>query len=82
METAAAHLELLSRQAQVQQQALASARKTRRYARELYVKGLTSFLEAIDAERTALELERQAVNLKGQQALYTVALLKALGGGR
>ena len=82
VETAAAHLELLSRQAQVQQQALASARKTRRYARELYVKGLTSFLEAIDAERTALELERQAVNLKGQQALYTVALLKALGGGR
>ena len=64
----------------VQQQALLSARKTRRYARELYVKGLTSFLEAVDAERTALELERQAVNLQGQQALYTVALIKALGG--
>jgi len=80
VETAASNLEILSRQALVQQQALQSAQKTRRYARELYVKGLTSFLEAIDAERTALELERQAVNLKGQQAIYTVALIKALGG--
>jgi len=80
VETAAANLEMLSRQVLVQQQALQSARKTRLYARELYVKGLTSFLEAIDAERTALELERQAVNLKGQQAIYTIALIKALGG--
>lgn len=51
-------------------------------ARELYVKGLTSFLEAIDAERTALKLERQAVNLKGQQLIYTIALIKAMGGYR
>lgn len=81
VETAAADLQSLSRQATEQQQALESARKTRRYARELYVKGLTSFLEAVDAERTALELERQAVSLKGRQVLHTVALIKALGGG-
>ena len=80
VETAAANLQMLSRQVLVQQQALQSAQKTRLYARELYVKGITSFLEAIDAERTALDLERQAVNLKGQQAIYTVALIKALGG--
>ena len=80
VETAAANLQILSRQVLVQQQALQSAQKTRLYARELYVKGITSFLEAVDAERTALDLERQAVNLKGQQAIYTVALIKALGG--
>lgn len=80
VETAVANLEILSRQILVQQQALQSAQKTRLYARELYVKGLTSFLEAIDAERTALELERQAVNLKGQQVIYTLALIKARGG--
>ena len=80
VETATANLEMLSRLAFVQQQALKSAQKTRLYARELYVKGLTSFLEAIDAERTALELERQAVNLQGQQAIYTIALIKAMGG--
>lgn len=80
VETAVANLEMLSRQAVVQQQALQSAQNTRLYARELYVKGLTSFLEAIDAERTALELERQAVNLQGQQVIYTIALIKAMGG--
>lgn len=80
VEVATANLQNLSRQIQIQQQALQSAQRTRRYARELYVKGLTSFLEAIDAERTALELERQAVNLKGRQAIYTVALIKAIGG--
>ncbi|MCC9135391.1 efflux transporter outer membrane subunit [Pontibacter silvestris] len=79
-ETALANLQQLSQQAVIQQQALESAQKTRQYARELYVKGLTSFLEAVDAERTALELERQSVNLKGQQLLYTVAYIKALGG--
>lgn len=79
-ETALANLRILSQQAVIQQQALESAQKTRQYARELYVKGLTSFLEAVDAERTALELERQSVNLKGQQLLYMVAYMKALGG--
>lgn len=80
VKSAVDNLEVLSRQVQVQQQALQSAQTTRLYARELYIKGLTSFLEAIDAERTALELERQAVNLKGQQVLYTLALIKASGG--
>jgi multidrug efflux system outer membrane protein len=82
VELAVSNLEILSRQALVQQQALQSAQKTRLYARELYVKGLTSFLEAIDAERTALDLERQAVNFKGQQLIYTIALIKAMGGNR
>ena len=80
VENAASNLNNLSRQALVQQQALVSAQQTRRYARELYVKGLTTFLEAIDAERTALDLERQAVNMQGQRAIYMVALMKALGG--
>ena len=80
VETALANLQILSQQTATQQQALQSAQRTRRYARELYVKGLTSFLEAVDAERTALDSERQAANLKGQQALYTVALIKAIGG--
>ena len=80
VETTLANLQILSGQTVTQQRALQSAQRTRRYARELYLKGLTSFLEAVDAERTALELERQAANLKGQQALYTVDLIRALGG--
>ncbi|QHT70621.1 efflux transporter outer membrane subunit [Rhodocytophaga rosea] len=80
IETALANLQILSEQINSQQQALESARRTRLYAHELYVKGLTTFLEVVDAERTTLELERQAVNLKGQQAIYTISLIKAIGG--
>jgi len=80
VETALANIQILTEQINSQQQALESARRTRQYSRELYVKGLTTFLEVVDAERTTLELERQAVNLKGQQALYTLALIKAIGG--
>ncbi len=80
VETALANLQLLTGQLATQQEALASAQRTRQLSRELYVKGLTTFLDVVDAERTALELERQAVNLQGQQTLYTVALVRALGG--
>ncbi|MDJ1504903.1 efflux transporter outer membrane subunit [Xanthocytophaga agilis] len=80
VETALVNLQILTQQNVSQQQALESALKTRSYSRELYVKGLTTFLDVVDSERTALDLQRQAVNLHGQQALYTVALIKALGG--
>ncbi len=80
VETALANLQILTEQMNIQEQALVSAHRTRQYSRELYAKGLTTFLEVVDAERVTLELERQAVNLKGQQALYTVALIKAIGG--
>jgi multidrug efflux system outer membrane protein len=80
VETALANLQILTGQLATQGEALASARRTRQLSRELYVKGLTTFLDVVDAERTALELERQAVNLQGQQALYTLALIRALGG--
>jgi outer membrane protein, multidrug efflux system len=80
VETALANLQILTEQLNSQQQALESARRTRLYSRELYTKGLTTFLEVVDAERTTLELERQAVNLKGQQAIYIIAFIKAIGG--
>ena len=80
VETALANLQILEGQLVTQGEAVQSAQRTRQFSRELYVKGLTTFLDVVDAERTALELERQAVNLQGQQALYTVALIRALGG--
>jgi multidrug efflux system outer membrane protein len=80
VETALANLQILEGQLVIQGEAVQAAQRTRQLSRELYVKGLASFLDVVDAERTALELERQAVNLRGQQALYTVALIRALGG--
>jgi multidrug efflux system outer membrane protein len=35
----------------------------------------------IDAERTALQAQRAAVQLSGVQAVATVNLIRALGGG-
>ncbi|WP_128544492.1 efflux transporter outer membrane subunit [Larkinella soli] len=79
-ETALDNLVGLRRQIDSQNGALESARYTERLNRELYGKGLTTFLEVLDSQRTVLESERQLVLLQGQRATYTVALLKALGG--
>jgi multidrug efflux system outer membrane protein len=40
-----------------------------------------SYLNVIDAERNALQLRRVAVQLAGAQAISTVNLIRALGGG-
>ncbi|GAB3254542.1 efflux transporter outer membrane subunit [Larkinella harenae] len=79
-ETALDNLQNTRQQVTAQNIALESARYTERLNRELFVKGLTTFLEVLDAQRTVLDSERQLVILQGQQASYTVALLKALGG--
>ncbi|MFD1140521.1 efflux transporter outer membrane subunit [Larkinella insperata] len=79
-ETALDNLQNTRQQIDAQNIALESARYTERLNRELYVKGLTTFLEVLDAQRTVLDSERQLVILQGQRASYTVALLKALGG--
>ncbi|MFC5409813.1 efflux transporter outer membrane subunit [Larkinella bovis] len=79
-ETALDNLQNTRQQIDAQNTALESARYTERLNRELYGKGLTTFLEVLDAQRTVLDSERQLVILQGQRASYTVALLKALGG--
>ncbi|KAA9349431.1 efflux transporter outer membrane subunit [Larkinella humicola] len=79
-ETALDNLQSMRAQIDAQNLALESARYTERLNRELYTKGLTTFLEVLDSQRTVLDSERQLVLLQGQRASYTVALLKALGG--
>ncbi|GAB3939163.1 efflux transporter outer membrane subunit [Larkinella terrae] len=79
-ETALDNLQSMRQQIDAQNLALESARYTEKLNRELYTKGLTTFLEVLDSQRTVLDSERQLVLLQGQRASYTVALLKALGG--
>ncbi|MFT4030990.1 MAG: efflux transporter outer membrane subunit [Siphonobacter sp.] len=57
-----------------------SARQTERLVREIYGKGLTTYLDVLDAQRTTIESERQMVQLQGQRLVYAVAHWKALGG--
>lgn len=50
-------------------------------ADDLYRKGLTSFLDVLDAQRTFYSTELELGRSKADVALYLVALYKALGGG-
>jgi len=46
-----------------------------------YRDGLITYLEVATAESTALNIEFSATQLRGQQLVATVTLVKALGGG-
>ncbi|MBO0933378.1 efflux transporter outer membrane subunit [Fibrella aquatilis] len=79
-ETALDNLQYLRLQLDAQNQALALARRTELYNRELYVKGLVTYLEVLDAQRTVLASEQQIVQLRSQEVQFVVALIRALGG--
>lgn len=49
--------------------------------RQLYDRGMTSYLEVIDAERTLYNSQLEYVNILAQQYINYVSLYKALGGG-
>ncbi|WP_186736096.1 TolC family protein [Spirosoma utsteinense] len=79
-ETALDNLGLLREQIVLQNQTLVLARRTEQYNRELYVRGLATYLEVLDAQRTILANEQQLVQLRSQEAQYAVLLLRAVGG--
>jgi multidrug efflux system outer membrane protein len=61
--------------------ALVSARRSAELAQKLYDAGRSSYLELLDAQRNLANVERSAVQLRGDRAVTTVALVRALGGG-
>ena len=62
-------------------QALASATDTFRLSSERYDKGLSSYLEVVDADRTVLRVQLILALTDAQQRITLAALAKALGGG-
>lgn len=46
-----------------------------------YRQGLVTYLDVVDAERSLLENQRLVVQARTQEFLFTVSLIKALGGG-
>ena len=81
VEDALSDLASLSAQSEAVNRALLSARDTASLANERYQRGLSSYLEVVDAQRAALQAERQAAQLSGQRAISTILLAKAIGGG-
>lgn len=74
-------LSTLASQSEAVDRALLSARDTTALANERYQKGLSSYLDVVDAQRAALEAEGQQAQLRGQRVVSTILLAKALDGG-
>jgi len=65
----------------VQSEALLAARKQLEIANNRYRDGLTTYLDVATAESTELNIEFAATQLRGQQLVAAVTLVKSLGGG-
>jgi NodT family efflux transporter outer membrane factor (OMF) lipoprotein len=61
--------------------ALIAARQATKLASDRYNRGLTDYLNVLDAERQEFDLEEQYVNAQQTAAEQLVTLYKALGGG-
>ena len=61
-------------------EAVVAARRSVELADMRYRAGEDSYLTLMDTQRSQLFIERQAIQLRGNQALLTVGLIRALGG--
>ena len=75
------NLRLLDQQTRAQNDAVKASSRAAQLSRTQYQEGSIAYLDVIDAERTVLQSQRSAVQLAGAQAVSTVNLIRALGGG-
>ena len=76
-----AALRLLEQEAATQAAAVAAAEHSLELSRNRYTCGVTTYLEVITAQTTALADERTAEQISGRRMIDSVLLVKALGGG-
>lgn len=81
VEDALSGIDVLARQSAVQARTVEGAQRTVELAQKRYEAGLVAYFEVLDAQRTLLRAEVDAVRTKGEHFLSTVLLIKALGGG-
>lgn len=81
VETLMAKLAAQQKQSDAQEHLQTAADAAAKLARQRYSEGITTYLEVIEAERTALSARRSLVQLRGQRLVTTVQLIQALGGG-
>jgi multidrug efflux system outer membrane protein len=74
-------LRILAAQDEQAELALASARRAADLAQKLYDAGRSGYLDLLDAQRNLAQVERTTVQLRGERAVTTVALVRSLGGG-
>jgi multidrug efflux system outer membrane protein len=76
-----ADLRLLTDQISAQDDAVNASRRAAKLSRTQYQEGQVSYLDVIDSERSVLDSQLQANQLMGTQAVSTVNLIRAMGGG-
>ncbi len=76
-----ADLRLLDDQIRAQDDAVNASRRAAKLSRTQYQEGEVSYLDVIDSERSVLVSQLQSNELTGTQAVSTVNLIRALGGG-
>ncbi|HAT32115.1 MAG TPA: RND transporter [Janthinobacterium sp.] len=76
-----AGLRILAGQTEQIDAAVVSARRSLDLAQKLYAAGRSGYLDLLDAQRNLAAIERSAVQLRGNRAVTTVALIRSLGGG-
>ncbi|WP_246793635.1 efflux transporter outer membrane subunit [Burkholderia perseverans] len=74
-------LRLLDDQIRAQGDAVSASQRAAKLSRTQYQEGQIAYLDVIDSERTVLQSQLQANQLTGAQAVSTVNLIRALGGG-
>ncbi|VVD90571.1 efflux transporter outer membrane subunit [Pandoraea cepalis] len=72
---------LLSRQFQAQKRVSDGERERLRLAHHRYTNGVASYLELLDAQRSAFHAAQQLIDVKQRVLVNHVALYRALGGG-
>lgn len=81
VEDALIDLKGLARSQSALERAIRSARETQQLSLERYDKGLTNYLDVVDAERAVLQSRLALSQVQAQQRITLAALAKALGGG-
>jgi NodT family efflux transporter outer membrane factor (OMF) lipoprotein len=76
-----AALRILENEAQIQDEAVKSARQTVTIVTNQYKAGIVNYLNVIVVQAAALNNERTAINILGNRLNASVLLIKALGGG-
>ena len=74
-------LRILEGEAQTQNDAITAAQHSLELSTNRYKGGVTTYLEVITAQTTALSDERTAVQILGRRMTAAVNLIQALGGG-
>jgi NodT family efflux transporter outer membrane factor (OMF) lipoprotein len=76
-----ASLRILEEEAQLQDDAVKSARESVQITRNQYKAGTVNYLNVVNVETIALTNERTALNIQSSRLVAAVLLIKALGGG-